>query len=386
MGNMERVNIIDTNLVYKFNDLIERERTDFIVIHHVADADNGDMSSKAINDLHIKENHWIAIGYHFVIRKDGTIEKGRPVWSNGAHAQGYNTESIGICLSGNFDIGNPTNQQIESLAMLLANLCADYNIPIDRKHILGHRELNNTNCPGDNLYDKLDTIVGKANFYRYPPDIGMKCDHENNNIMTSHQIAHEIALGIINTGIEGRYDSISCSSAGDYPSIGVSQWEGDRADALLHKMPGGIRFMDLPFGHLVSNNLIYDLKHLLDSPEGRKVQIKTLEEDCLNYITFLLDIENLDDPRCLIYAGMWCPTSHYVVRRFLQNRKDRVNYRSLKALRDLFYNEYASASSIDYQYYAGYKNRADITYQYVAELDLTTPYGIPAYGEGINGR
>lgn len=384
MANMERVNIVDTNLIYNVNDLVERERTDFIVIHHVADDNNADTDAKAINDLHIHENHWIAIGYHFVIRKDGTIEKGRPVWSNGAHAQGYNTESIGICLSGNFEIGNPTDQQIESLAMLLANLCADYNIPIDRKHILGHRELNNTGCPGDNLYDKLDVIVGKANFYRYPPEhVAKKIDIPK---MTTEQLAHEIAIGITKTGIEGGFNSISCSTAGDYPSIGVSQWEGDRADALLHKISGGVRFMDLPFSQLVSKNMIYDLKHLLDSEEGRKVQIETLEEDCLNYISFLTDIKNLDDPRCLIYAGMWCPTSHYVVRRFLKNRENRVNYKSLVALKDLFYKEYASASSIDCQYYAGYRNRADITYRYVTEIDLTTPYGVPVYGEGINGR
>lgn len=55
--------------------------------------------------------------------------------------------------------------------MLIANLCADYNIPIDRKHIVGHGELMATDCPGKNVQKLLDdgTITGKANWYRYPP-------------------------------------------------------------------------------------------------------------------------------------------------------------------------------------------------------------------------
>ena len=49
--------------------------------------------------------------------------------------------------------------------MLLANLCTDYGLTIDRDSIVGHRELMPTACPGRNLYAQMDTIVGKANFY-----------------------------------------------------------------------------------------------------------------------------------------------------------------------------------------------------------------------------
>ena len=50
--------------------------------------------------------------------------------------------------------------------------------------------------------------------------------------MTKEELARAIAKGIIETGIEGDYGSVSCSTAGDYPSIGVSQWEGERANRL----------------------------------------------------------------------------------------------------------------------------------------------------------
>jgi len=93
------------------------------------------------------------------------VEIGRPHWTVGAHAYGHNSHTIGIHACGNFEITEPTDAQIESLAMLLANLCTDYGLPIDRDHIVGHRELMSTACPGRNLYAQMDTIVGKANFY-----------------------------------------------------------------------------------------------------------------------------------------------------------------------------------------------------------------------------
>lgn len=56
-------------------------------------------------------------------------------------------------------------------------------------------------------------------------------------------LAKEIAKGLINTGIEGGYDSVAKSTAYAYPSIGVSQWEGNRDDELLRAIPGGEEFI-----------------------------------------------------------------------------------------------------------------------------------------------
>ena len=114
-------------------------------------------------------NGWAGIGYHFVVRKNGTIERGRPQWAKGAHAEGDNSHSIGIHLSGNFSAVKPTTKQIENTALLIANLCEEYGIPIDREHIVGHGELMATDCPGTYLQALLDdgTLTGKANYYRY---------------------------------------------------------------------------------------------------------------------------------------------------------------------------------------------------------------------------
>ena len=166
---MERVTIKETGLLFCGYSLLERICTDLIVIHHTGN-ENGvdtDPSAAEIHQWH-KNIGYSGIGYHFVIKKDGSIERGRPIWAQGAHAYGENWRSIGIHLSGTFTGDNyPTDEQIESAAMLIANICADYDIPTDRAHIVGHGELMATDCPGKNLQSRLFEIVSMANWYRY---------------------------------------------------------------------------------------------------------------------------------------------------------------------------------------------------------------------------
>lgn len=199
-------------------------------------------------------------------------------------------------------------------------------------------------------------------------------------------LAKEIAKGLINTGIEGGYDSVAKSTAYDYPSIGVSQWEGYRADELLSRISGGEYFQNRSYADIKNSGDLPILKALLISDAGQQAQLEQLSFDCLDYVEALQQIPTLDDTRCIIYAGMWCPTSTYVVRRFLENRYLHIDLRSLQALNNLFKNCYYIAADVDDMYRPGYANRADVTYQYVAGIDLTTPYGVPAYGHAGNGR
>lgn len=204
--------------------------------------------------------------------------------------------------------------------------------------------------------------------------------------MTQSELAHEIALGLINTGIEGGYESVSCSTAGDYPSIGCSQWEGRRADTLLDSIPGGDKFIDRPYSDIEAADEIGELAALISSDAGQAAQIAQLESDCRSYVETLTTICDFDDSRCVIYAGMWCPTSEAVVARFIRRRRDRgYNVRSLERIRDMFRDEYADAAEIPASCYEGYANRAESTFQYVAGIDLTASYGVPTYGEGPFG-
>ena len=160
---MQRVNVKQFDLEFN-NVLSNRPATDFIVIHHTGSGQDIDAGVATIHQWHLA-NGWAGIGYHYVIRKDGTIEEGRPHWTIGSHCFGQNSNSIGLHISGDFTNAYPTNEQIEACAMLLANICSDYGLPIDNQHIYGHRDFNNTDCPGDNLYNALPTIIGKANWY-----------------------------------------------------------------------------------------------------------------------------------------------------------------------------------------------------------------------------
>ena len=196
--------------------------------------------------------------------------------------------------------------------------------------------------------------------------------------MTVEELAREIARGLIATGVEGGYNSISCSTAGDYPSIGCSQWEGGRADNLLSQIPGGDHFANRAYSDIEESGELEDLAELLGSPEGQTAQLNQLAKDCEMYVEELQQIASLDDSRCLIYCGMWCPTSHYVVKRFLQNRESDYNLRDIDVLHTLFRYDYAAAAGCE-EYWHGYANRADVTYWYATEVDLTTPYGVPPY-------
>ncbi len=199
-------------------------------------------------------------------------------------------------------------------------------------------------------------------------------------------LAREIAKGIIATGIEGDFDSVAKSTAYSYPSISVSQWEGNRADELLRAIPGGEEFVGRTYIDIKASGELPMLKELLRSDAGKQAALDQLSRDCLQYVEVLQAVPTLDDTRCIIYAGMWCPTSTYVVKRFLENRFGRCDLRSLEALNKLFKNYYWIAADVGEIYRAGYANRAEATYQYVAGIDLTTPYGIPAYGYAGNGR
>ena len=168
---MDRINIVETNLSFVM-PLSGRDSTDMIVIHHTGSVRDVDFGAEKIHEMHVNQG-WAGIGYHFVIRKDGTVERGRPEWAVGSHAYGHNGHTLGIHLSGDFNAAQPTEKQIEHCAILVANLCEDYDIPTDRDHIVGHGELDPEvtpkGCPGLNLADKLDLISGKANWYRYGP-------------------------------------------------------------------------------------------------------------------------------------------------------------------------------------------------------------------------
>lgn len=199
--------------------------------------------------------------------------------------------------------------------------------------------------------------------------------------MTDEQLAYEIAKGIGETGVEGSYGSVSCSTAGDYPSMGFSQWEGlnGRGDMLLSYIDGGQYFAGRTYSDIESAGELETLSALLDSEQGQEAQNQILAQDCIDsYLPALLDA-GLTDARCIIYSGIWCPTSHRVVNVFVGNRLKRgFAINDLNVLYNLFFDQYWKAADVGEMYREGYQNRADNTFNYVSALDLSR-YGISSY-------
>lgn len=129
------------------------EDTEFIVVHCSATQNKEEYDWKTIDQIH-RQRGFLAIGYHYVIKRDGTIQNGRDEDAIGAHAKGYNNRSVGICLIGGIDrkgaaTNNFTKEQMDSLKKLLDYLCIKY----PKANVKGHRDLPNVakECPCFNV-------------------------------------------------------------------------------------------------------------------------------------------------------------------------------------------------------------------------------------------
>jgi len=136
--------IKETKLSFK-SGMKQRNKTNRFIIHHSASAD---VPASTIHQWHLNQG-WSGIGYHFVIRAGGAIERGRPEDTIGAHSgPAGNGDSIGIVLTGNFETGKPTTAQMDSLVWLLK----DYLFPrYGVKPVIGHKDVMATACPGRNF-------------------------------------------------------------------------------------------------------------------------------------------------------------------------------------------------------------------------------------------
>lgn len=143
---MEREDILQR--IQAFASRPNHRRVTGLVVHCSANAEGVDIGAKEIKRCHIQERGWVDIGYHFVIRIDGTIEPGRDLNKAGAHVSGHNANTIGICYVGGLEGTKKPNgraiakdtrtpEQKDSLRWLLTQLAA--LLPSVRT-IKGHRD------------------------------------------------------------------------------------------------------------------------------------------------------------------------------------------------------------------------------------------------------
>lgn len=118
-----------------------------LLVLHCSDSDiQSHDNIKTIKEWHIKRG-FSDVGYHYFIRKDGSIEVGRHIKDIGAHVRGFNKHSIGICISGRTSF---TKEQFKSLRYLIDKLIQKYNL---RSYdVLLHNQLDKKKtCPNFTL-------------------------------------------------------------------------------------------------------------------------------------------------------------------------------------------------------------------------------------------
>ena len=121
-----------------------------LVIHCSAVMPDQTSSVAQIDRYHREKKHYkLGIGYHYVVRRDGQIEPGRPEWMVGANCQNHNAHSIGICYEGGINIrGQTADTRTAAQKLALRQLLEDLHRRYPRALIVGHHDLNpRKDCP-----------------------------------------------------------------------------------------------------------------------------------------------------------------------------------------------------------------------------------------------
>ena len=131
-------------------NMMSADSVRFLVLHCSASRCNQDYSVEQLRRDH-KARGFYDIGYHFYIRKDGTMKQDRKLLEVGAHAKPYNRCSIGICYEGGLDEqGKPCNTMTTEQETRLIDLFRNLKILFPKAKIVGHRDLPGTTpkeCP-----------------------------------------------------------------------------------------------------------------------------------------------------------------------------------------------------------------------------------------------
>ena len=119
-----------------------------LIIHCSAVMPFQTSSVEQINEWHLAKGWSNGCGYHYVIRRGGSIEKGRPDEMVGAHCLNHNRHSIGICYEGGLDgNGNPADTRTEAQKESMLNLLTELKKQHPNALIVGHSTFSNKACP-----------------------------------------------------------------------------------------------------------------------------------------------------------------------------------------------------------------------------------------------
>lgn len=138
-----------------------KRKIDAIIIHCTATEAGANFSAADVDRWH-RAKGWKSIGYHYLVRLDGTVERGRGEGQVGAHCLGRNATSIGVCYVGGLKGGKPCDTRTLSQRKSLRRLVAELAGRFPHAKIHGHNEFANKDCPCFNAYDEYAEFQPKG--------------------------------------------------------------------------------------------------------------------------------------------------------------------------------------------------------------------------------
>ncbi|XP_071327960.1 peptidoglycan recognition protein 5 [Trachinotus anak] len=133
-----------------------------VIIHHTALPSCKDLNEckeriRSIQRGHMTDRNFDDIGYNFLVGGDGTVFEGRGWGLSGAHTLGKNHDSVGIAFMGNFNNDTPSKEALLSVKQLLQSGVSQGFLQKEFA-LFGHRDLGQTECPGEKLYAALPQL------------------------------------------------------------------------------------------------------------------------------------------------------------------------------------------------------------------------------------
>ena len=117
-----------------------------IIVHCSATPEGCDYDARDI-DLWHRQRGFLKIGYHYVVKLDGTIQEGRKLNDVGAHCSGHNANSIGVCYIGGLRDGIPADTRTDDQKFALLKLLQSLKVLYPKARIHAHRDFANKACP-----------------------------------------------------------------------------------------------------------------------------------------------------------------------------------------------------------------------------------------------
>ena len=198
------------------------------IVHHTAGSNDYSRAEaaaivKGIQLFHVQGNGWNDIGYNFLVDRFGTVYEGRfgGIDRNvvGAHAQGFNTGSVGVALLGSYGSTHPSKAAKDAVARLLAwrldlahvdptsfltfisggSERYPSGIPVILNAVSGHRDTGFTECPGNALYARLGSIAASARGTGLPKVFGPRADVSGQAVRFRAKLSSAVPWSVVVT-------------------------------------------------------------------------------------------------------------------------------------------------------------------------------------------